>query len=342
MTGFEWMLLVLLSVVWGGSFFFNGIALREFPTLSIVTARVGLAALALLFLMKMLGQGIQLNRQILKAFFGMSFLNNVVPFSLIVWGQQHIASGVASILNATTPLFTMLVAHWFTTDEKINPRRLLGVLTGMGGVGLMMGLDSMESSGFHLLGQSAILLAAFSYGLAGVYGKRFAQLGIPPLATATGQLCASSIILIPLTLWIDQPWTMAMPSIEGMGSLLGIALLSTALAYVIYFRLLKTAGATNLLLVTLLIPVSAIILGVFLLDESLEPQHLSGMAVISLGLLIMDGRLLQFFRKTLSCIIRFQMPYPFLLIINNTRNLKQNPWFNTRLPRNPRKRFSPS
>ena len=298
MTGFEWMLLVLLSVVWGGSFFFNGIALREFPTLSIVTARVGLAALALLFLMKMLGQGIQLNRQILKAFFGMSFLNNVVPFSLIVWGQQHIASGVASILNATTPLFTMLVAHWFTTDEKINPRRLLGVLTGMGGVGLMMGLDSMESSGFHLLGQSAILLAAFSYGLAGVYGKRFAQLGISPLATATGQLCASSMILIPLTLWIDQPWTLAMPSIEGMGSLLGIALLSTALAYVIYFRLLKTAGATNLLLVTLLIPVSAIILGVFLLDESLEPQHLSGMAVISLGLLIMDGRLLQFFRKT--------------------------------------------
>ena len=298
MTGFEWMLLVLLSVVWGGSFFFNGIALREFPTLTIVTARVGLAALALLLLMRMLGQGIQLNRQILKAFFGMSFLNNVVPFSLIVWGQQHIASGVASILNATTPLFTMLVAHWFTTDEKINPRRLLGVLTGMGGVGLMMGLDSMESSGFHLLGQSAILLAAFSYGLAGVYGKRFAQLEIPPLATATGQLCASSMILIPLTLWIDQPWTMAMPSIEGMGSLLGIALLSTALAYVIYFRLLKTAGATNLLLVTLLIPVSAIILGVFLLDESLEPQHLSGMAVISLGLLIMDGRLLQFFRKT--------------------------------------------
>ena len=298
MTGFEWMLLVLLSVVWGGSFFFNGIALREFPTLSIVTARVGLAALALLLLMRMLGQGIQLNRQILKAFFGMSFLNNVVPFSLIVWGQQHIASGVASILNATTPLFTMLVAHWFTTDEKINPRRLLGVLTGMGGVGLMMGLDSMESSGFHLLGQSAILLAAFSYGLAGVYGKRFAQLEIPPLATATGQLCASSMILIPLTLWIDQPWTMAMPNIEGMGSLLGIALLSTALAYVIYFRLLKTAGATNLLLVTLLIPVSAIILGVFLLDESLEPQHLSGMAVISLGLLIMDGRLLQFFRKT--------------------------------------------
>ncbi len=298
MTGFEWMLLVLLSVVWGGSFFFNGIALREFPTLSIVTARVGLAALALLFLMKMLGQGIQLNRQILKAFFGMSFLNNVVPFSLIVWGQQHIASGVASILNATTPLFTMLVAHWFTTDEKINPRRLLGVLTGMGGVGLMMGLDSMESSGFHLLGQSAILLAAFSYGLAGVYGKRFAQLEIPPLATATGQLCASSMILIPLTLWIDQPWTMTIPSIKGMGSLMGIALLSTALAYVIYFRLLKTAGATNLLLVTLLIPVSAIILGVFLLDESLEPQHLSGMAVISLGLLIMDGRLLQFFRKT--------------------------------------------
>ena len=298
MTGFEWMLLVLLSVVWGGSFFFNGIALREFPTLSIVTARVGLAALALLFLMKMLGQGIQLNRQILKAFFGMSFLNNVVPFSLIVWGQQHIASRDASILNATTPLFTMLVAHWFTTDEKINPRRLLGVLTGMGGVGLMMGLDSMESSGFHLLGQSAILLAAFSYGLAGVYGKRFAQLEIPPLATATGQLCASSMILIPLTMWIDQPWTFTMPSIEGMGSLLGIAMLSTALAYVIYFRLLKTAGATNLLLVTLLIPVSAIILGVFLLDESLEPQHLYGMVVISLGLLIMDRRLLQFFRNT--------------------------------------------
>ncbi len=239
------MLLVLLSVVWGGSFFFNGIALREFPTLSIVTARVGLAALALLFLTRMLGHGIQLNRQILKAFFGMSFLNNLVPFSLIVWGQQNIASGVASILNATTPLFTTLVAHWFTTDEKINPRRLLGVLTGVGGVGLMMGLDSIESSGFHLLGQFAILLAAFSYGLAGVYGKRFGQLGIPPLATATGQLCASSMILLPLTLWIDQPWTKAMPSIEGMGSLFGIALLSTALAYVIYFRLLKNCRSNK-------------------------------------------------------------------------------------------------
>ena len=292
------MLLVLLFVEWGGSFFFHGIALREFLTILIVTARVGLATLALLFLTRMLGQGIQLNRQILKAFFGMSFLNNVVPFSMIVWGQQHIASGVASILNATTPLFTMLIAHWFAKDEKINPRRLLGVLTGVGGVGLMMGLDLMETSGFHQLGQFAILLAAFSYGLAGVYGKRFAQLGILPLVTATGQLCASSIILLPLTLWIDQPWTMAMPSIEGMGSLLGIALLSTALAYVIYFRLLKTAGATNLLLVTLLIPVSAIILGVFFLDETLEPQHFFGMAVISLGLLIMDGRLLQFFRKT--------------------------------------------
>ena len=170
----------------------------------------------------------------------------------------------------------------------------------MGGVGLMMGLDSMEIPGFHLLGQSAILLAALSYGFAGVYGKSFAQLGIPPLATATGQICASSMILLPLTLWIDQPWSMAMPSIGGMGSLLGIALHSTALAYVIYFRLLKTTGATNMLLVTLLIPVSAIILGVFFLDETLEPQHLSGMAVISLGLLIMDGRLLQFLRKTFS------------------------------------------
>ncbi len=291
----EWALVILLSILWGGSFFFNEIAVRELPTLSVVVGRVALAAVILLVVMRLLGQSLPRSGKVWGAFFAMGFLNNVVPFTLIVWGQIHIASGVASILNATTPLFTVLVAHWMTADEKMNPGRLLGVLLGLLGVAVMIGGEALGSLGLDLLSvgviaQLAILVAALSYAFAGVYGRRFRAMGVTPMATATGQVIASSLILIPVMLVVDQPWQLPAPSLAATAALIALAALSTALAYILYFRILSTAGATNLLLVTFLVPVSAVLLGVLILGEVLLPKHMIGMALISLGLAAIDGR----------------------------------------------------
>ncbi|MGH6629830.1 MAG: DMT family transporter, partial [Burkholderiales bacterium] len=224
------------------------------------------------------------------AFFGMGLLNNAIPFTLIVWGQTHIASGVASILNATTPLFTVLVSHYLTADEKITAGRLIGVVFGLAGVAVMVGGAALESLGDDVFAQLACVGAAIAYAFAGVFGRRFKAMGVTPIATATGQVTASSLILLPVMMIVDRPWTLGMPSVDTIAVLTGLALLSTAVAYILYFRILATAGATNLLLVTFLVPVGAILLGIFALGETLEFKHLLGMALIALGLAAMDGR----------------------------------------------------
>ncbi len=291
MTPLEWGMVITLSILWGGSFFFNGVVVRELPTFTVVVGRVILGAAALLIVMRFMGLRMPKERAIWQAFFGMGFLNNVVPFTLIVWGQAHVASGVASILNATTPLFTVIVAHFLTSDEKMTGSRLLGVAMGFAGVIVMIGGDSLHGLGLDLLAPLACLGAGLSFAFAGVYGRRFKALGVTPMATATGQVTASSLMLLPVMLLVDQPWTLPMPSTAALGALVGVAVLSTALAYILYFRILATAGATNLLLVTFLLPVSAILLGVGLLDEILLPKHLTGMALIGMALAAIDGRL---------------------------------------------------
>ncbi len=296
MSPLEWALLLALSVLWGGSFFFTGVAVKELPPFTIVVLRVGLAALILNFVVRAMGQRMPSATRVWVAFFGMGLLNNVVPFSLIVWGQTHIASGLASILNATTPLFAVVVAHVLTVDEKMTSNRLAGVLVGLLGVTLMIG-PAAALAGFgssRIEAQCAVLGAAFSYSLAGIYGRRFKAMGVAPIVTATGQVTASTLILIPVALLVDRPWTLSAPSLETWAALLGIAALSTALAYILYFRILATAGATNLMLVTFLIPVSAIFLGSLVLGERLRPEHFVGMALIGLGLAAIDGRLLRF------------------------------------------------
>jgi drug/metabolite transporter (DMT)-like permease len=222
----------------------------------------------------------------------MGILNNVVPMSLIVWGQTHIASGLASILNATVPLFTVVIAHLLTPDEPMTGRRFAGVLVGFTGVAVMIGTASLERLGIDIAAQAAILVAAFSYGLSSVYGRRFRSLGVPPLATAVGQITASSLILLPLAILVDRPWTLDLPSSASLVSLLALALFSTALAYLLFFRILASAGATNVALVTFLIPVSAILFGTLFLQERLAPRHFAGMALIGCGLALIDGRLL--------------------------------------------------
>jgi len=291
MSLFEWSLLIALSVLWGGSFFFNGVAVRELPTFSVVGGRVIFGALTLLAVMRVMGLRMPRDRRIWLAFFCMGFLNNVLPFSLIVWGQIHVASGVASILNATTPLFTVIVAHFLTSDEKMTGGRLLGVGFGFVGVVIMIGGDALQGLSLDIFAPTAILGATISYAFAGVFGRRFKKMGVSPIATATGQITASAVLLMPLVLLIDQPWTLPMPSLDVWGAMVGLAVLSTALAYIIYFRVLETAGATNLLLVTFFIPLSAILLGIVFLDEVLLLKHIWGMVLIGLGLIAIDGRL---------------------------------------------------
>jgi len=291
MTPFEWAMVIALSVLWGGSFFFNGVLVRELPPLSVVVGRVAVAAGALWLVMRLMGLRMPTEARIWRAFFGMGLLNNVIPFSLIVWGQTHLASGVASILNATTPLFTVLVAHLLTADERMTGGRLAGVAVGFAGVVVMIGPESPGGLGLGLLAPLACLGGALSYAFAGVYGRRFRAMDVAPMATATGQVTASSIMLVPVMLLVDRPWTLAAPSAAAVAALVGLAVLSTAFAYILYFRILATAGATNLLLVTFLIPVSAIVLGVGVLGEVLLPRHLAGMALIGAGLAAIDGRL---------------------------------------------------
>ena len=291
MDASEWGMLVALSLLWGGSFFFIGIAVKELPPVTIVTLRVSLAATALLIVCRIMGLHLPRQWAVWRAFFGMGLLNNIIPFCLIVWGQTHIASGLASILNATTPLFTVIVAHFLTADEKMTGNKLAGVLIGFAGVATMIGPAAFGGAISGLWGQIAILGAAISYSFAGIFGRRFKAMGVPPLMTATGQISSSTLMLIPAALLIDKPWTLAMPSLGTWGALIGIALLSTALAYLIFFRILATAGATNLALVTFLIPVSAILLGSLILGEQLEIKHFAGMAMIATGLAAIDGRL---------------------------------------------------
>lgn len=286
----DWAMVIALSVLWGGSFLFVGVAVREMPPLVLVTARVVLAALALHAVLRLTGTTFPTSRAAWAAFLGMGLLNNAIPFTLIAWGQAHIAAGLASILNATTPLFTVLVAHWLTADERMRGRRLAGVAIGFGGVAVMVGGAALREIGVDVAAQLAVLAAAVSYAFAGVFGRRFKALGIPPLATAAGQVTGSSLLLVPVTLALAPPWGLPVPGWGALLSVLGLALLSTALAYILFFRILASAGATNVAIVTFLIPVSAVVLGALVLGERLEPKHLGGMALIGLGLAVLDGR----------------------------------------------------
>jgi drug/metabolite transporter (DMT)-like permease len=246
------------------------------------------------------GHRLPTERRAWLAFFGMGILNNVIPFTLIVWGQSHIPSGLASILNATTPLFTVIAAHYLTDDELLTGRRLAGALIGFAGVAVMIGGAALQSLGVHVAAQVAVVVAAISYAFSGIFGRRFRTMGLAPVATATGQVTASSIMLVPAALLVDRPWTLPVPSPEAAASILALALVSTAFAYILFFRLLGSAGATNAGLVTFLVPVSAILFGTLLLHESLEPKHFAGMALIALGLLLIDGRAVAALSRLLS------------------------------------------
>ncbi|MFK8253922.1 DMT family transporter [Ancylobacter terrae] len=285
----DWATLLLLSVIWGGSFFFAKIAIAEIPPLTLVLGRCAIGAAALYVIAR--AGGIRLPRQpgLVRQFLTMAVIANVIPFGLIAWSQQHLTSGLSSILNAATPLFTVLVAQFFTRDERLTPVRLGGVALGFAGVAVMMGPALLgQLGGQQLPAQLAAIAATVSYGFAAVYGKRFR--GLPPLGVALAQLSAATLWLVPLVALVDQPWRLPVPSLHVVAALTGLGVLSTGIAYILFFRILARNGATNISLVTFLVPVSAILLGVAFLGEALEAHEIAGFALIALGLAAIDGR----------------------------------------------------
>ena len=293
MDAYDWVMLITLATVWGGSFLFNAILVAELPVITIVAIRVTVAALALWGFVRVTGRKIPTTPQVWGALLILGVLNNAIPFSLIVQGQTQITSGLASILNATTPFFTILVAGFFLTDERFSILRVLGVVVGFSGVILMVGPEALGSLGADFWAQLCALGAALSYGFASVFGRRFRELKVDPVMVATGQVTMSSLVLWPIALWIDGPQDILGLSFNAAASMFGLAVLCTSFAYILYFRILERAGATNISLVTFLVPISAIILGVLVLGESIFIKEIIGMTLIGLGLAIINGRLFQ-------------------------------------------------
>ena len=246
MSASQWTLLLTLSLLWGASFFLFAVALRDLPPLTVVWMRVAIAA-SLLWAVVWL-QGVVLPRRPLvwMAFLLMGLLNNAIPFSLIAWGQTHIPSALASILNATTPLWTVLVAGLFLADERFSVARISGVICGVAGVAVMIG-GALSLHTTHLPGQLAVIGAAFAYAIAAVFGRRFGRWGLSPLLVAAGMTSASTLELLPVVLIIDAPFSLPMPGWPSLMSVLVLGVVSTAVAYILYFRLLATAVAHRLL-----------------------------------------------------------------------------------------------
>ena len=293
----DWMILLVLALIWGGAFMFIGVAVRHVPPLTYVWLRLSIAAVAMLLFMKVKGQPLGLPREVWGSMLLLALLNNAVPFTLFGWGQTHIASGLASILNATTPIWGVVVAHLFTHDERMTPRKIAGVLLGFAGVATMIGPALLSNIGTDGLAQLACITASLSYALAAVWARRFRRMGLSPMSVTTGQLTAGALMMLPVAFLFDQPWTQSFPPLSAVASITALALLCTAFGYVLYFRLIDHAGATNALLVTLLVPPVAILLGALFLAEQLAAQDFIGLALIALGLAAIDGRLLSLLKK---------------------------------------------
>jgi drug/metabolite transporter (DMT)-like permease len=286
----DWAQLLLLGAIWGGSFFFARIAVAEMHPLVLVLFRVAIAAVALQLYLLVRGPSFKLAFSRTGLFFVLAFTNNVVPFSLIFAGQTELGAGLAAVLNATTPFWTLLLANIFTSDEKLSWNKLAGIALGIAGTAVLIGPGLLSGLGGPVWAKFALIGASLSYGVALMIARRFK--GVPPPVIATGQLTASTVMMIPVALFAVGPAGLFAASPPVWAAVVSLAVLSTAFAYILYFNLVASAGATNASLVTLIVPVSAILLGTAFLGEHLDALELAGMALIGFGLVTIDGRLL--------------------------------------------------
>ena len=297
LDGNGWLLIGILAILWGGAFFLIEVGLRSYPPITLVFMRLALAVPPMWIAMRIMGQRLPSSTRVWGLLAVVGALNCALPFTLFFWGQQYLDSGYASILNATTPLWGVLTAHFLTSDEKATSARTIGVLTGMAGIIVMVGPEAMKGLSNNLLAQIACVISTVFYSLAAIYGRRLSQTTLTPMAVATGQTVMAAVVMIPIVLLVDQPWTMSTPRLDATLAGLTLALLSTALAYTLYFRLIDRAGASNAQLVAFLMPILAVILGIAFLGEHLNQGQIIGAVLIAFGLVIIDGRLLARFRN---------------------------------------------
>lgn len=285
----DWGILTILALVWGSSFFLIELGLTGFGPLTLVFLRIALAIPLMVVAMRMAGQRLPRDGRSWWQLTVIGFLNLAFSQALFFWAQTRIDSGLASILNATVPLWGVVLAHYFTADERATPAKLLGVTIGFGGLVVMVGPDALAGVGQDVPAQLACLLATVCFAAAAVYARRLGG-HVQPLAAATGQMMTAAAMLLPLPLFFETPFA-AEPSITAIAALLTLAIVATSFTYLLYFRLIATAGASNAMLIALLMPPVAILLGVLFLNESLSNGQIMGMALILTGLIIIDGRL---------------------------------------------------
>jgi drug/metabolite transporter (DMT)-like permease len=320
MSAQYWGLLVFLSFLWGGSFFLTSVALKEITPFTLVFVRLTIADIALFSVIIAIGARIPKDLPTWGQFLVLGMFGSALPFSLIFWGMLKVSGGLASILTSMTPLSTIIIAHFFTADEKLTWWRFWGVMIGVGGVVVIVGPSVLNDGGSDIAAQLAILGASVCYGIAGVYGKRF--FGMPPVVVAFGQVASAAILTLPMVLMFEHPFSQTIPSATAIASVVALALFSSALAFIVFFRILMRVGATNVVLVTLLIPVTAIFLGAVILGEKLLLRHFAGLAVIICGLLIVDGRIIDYFRRRNQPDASGSLASP---MINDTENPPHSP-----------------
>lgn len=289
LTSRVWAELFLLALIWGGVFLATRLALNEVPVFTTVAHRVFWAAIILWVYVLARGLSIPRSPRIWGGLLGMGILNNAIPFSLMAWGQLHIPSGLASVFNSATALFGVVIAAMILADERLTARKITGSLIGFFGVATAIGLDSLRNFDITSLAQLAVIAGTISYAFAGVWA-RLTLSGLAPQVAAAGMLTGSSLIMVPLALVIDGPSRFDL-SPTTLGAIAYYVIFATAGAYLLYYRILAAAGSANLMIVTLLMPPISIILGAWVLDETLSPNVYAGLAILALGLLILDGRL---------------------------------------------------
>jgi drug/metabolite transporter (DMT)-like permease len=288
----EWGLIALQSMLWGSSYFFIAVAQPELPAFTIAALRSLPAAAALLLIVLPLGYRLPATLAEWRLFIAFAAFNSVLPFLLIVWGQSRATGGMAAILNATAPLFGIVLAHLLTHDEKLSWTKMAGILVGIAGVAILVGYDAVAGEAADLVARLALLAAPFCYVLANIFVRR--RLGhYPPFVIAVVQMVGSMLVTFPLALAIDQPWALPAPSLQALGAIVGMGVLGSALASLCHFTVLQRAGATNASLVTLIIPLTPILLGGIFLGERLSARDMLGGLVIAAALIIIDGKVLR-------------------------------------------------
>jgi drug/metabolite transporter (DMT)-like permease len=278
------LLLLLLSTLWGASYTFIRVGVETIPPVTLIAARTLIAGVLLMLWMAVSGVAMPRSKIVWQRLFVQASLNSVVPFTLIAWAQQYVEAGVATILNSTSPVFAFFVTWFLTKHEAVTTRKLVGVIAGLFGICLIIGFSALNGLADQVLPQLAIVAATICYAGAAIYGRSFQ--GLSPLVPAAGSLIAGAIVLIPISLIIDRPWTLQ-PSFNSIAALMMLSVFSTAIAFVIYFRLVQTLGSVGTTSQAYLRVPIGVAIGAIFLGESLSPTIWMGLGCVVIGVAAM-------------------------------------------------------